>query len=56
MGALRQATKWASATVDAVLRPDAGITVLIYHRVGRRTSVEVDLPADRFAEQLHEAP
>ncbi|MCB1262570.1 MAG: polysaccharide deacetylase family protein [Acidimicrobiales bacterium] len=52
MGALRQATKWASATVDAVLRPDAGITVLIYHRVGRRTSVEVDLPADRFAEQL----
>ena len=52
MGALRQATKWLSAAVDVVARPAAGVTVLIYHRVGRRTDVEVDLPAELFAEQL----
>lgn len=33
-------------------RPAAGTTVLIYHRVGGGTRDELDLPAERFVEQL----
>ena len=35
-------------------RPPPGLVVLIYHRVGRRTPVEVDLPLDLFADQIAE--
>lgn len=52
MSTARTAIKAAAAAVDTVHRPPAGLVVLIYHRVGRRTAVEVDLPAARFAEQL----
>src|SRR3954465_4278290 len=52
MSAARTAIKVASAAVDTVRRPAAGLVVLIYHRVGRRTSVEVDLPTALFAEQM----
>jgi peptidoglycan/xylan/chitin deacetylase (PgdA/CDA1 family) len=38
--------------VDTVRKPAPGLVVLIYHRVGRRTDVEVDLPVSLFAEQL----
>ncbi len=44
--------KGAAATVDLIRRPPAGLVVLIYHRVGRRTPVEVDLPTELFAEQM----
>lgn len=44
--------KGAAAAFDLVRRPSPGLVVLIYHRVGRRTAVEVDLPAALFAEQL----
>ena len=52
MGAARTAIKVTSAAVDTVRRPAPGLVVLIYHRVGRRTPVEVDLPTSLFAEQM----
>ena len=44
--------KAVAAGRDVIAAPVAGITVLIYHRVGRRTSMEVDLPAGVFADQI----
>ncbi len=52
MSAARTAIKVTSATLDTVRRPAPGLVVLIYHRVGRRTPVEVDLPTSLFAEQM----
>jgi peptidoglycan/xylan/chitin deacetylase (PgdA/CDA1 family) len=52
VSAARTAVKVTSAAVDTVRRPAPGLVVLIYHRVGRRTSVEVDLPTSLFAEQM----
>jgi peptidoglycan/xylan/chitin deacetylase (PgdA/CDA1 family) len=52
VGAARTAIKVTSAAVDTLRRPAPGLVVLIYHRVGRRTSVEVDLPTTLFAEQI----
>ena len=52
MGTARSAIKVTSAALDSVRRPAPGLVVLIYHRVGRRTPVEVDLPAALFAEQM----
>lgn len=40
--------------MDTLRRPPPGLVVLIYHRVGRRTKVEVDLPTGLFAEQIAE--
>jgi peptidoglycan/xylan/chitin deacetylase (PgdA/CDA1 family) len=44
--------KAAAGAADAVKPPPAGITILLYHRVGARTAVEVDLPVELFAEQM----
>ena len=44
--------KVTAAALDTVHRPPAGLVVLIYHRVGRRSPIEVDLPVSLFAEQL----
>jgi peptidoglycan/xylan/chitin deacetylase (PgdA/CDA1 family) len=44
--------KATAAAADVVRRPPTGLVVLIYHRVGRRTSVEVDLPLDLFEQQM----
>ncbi len=52
MGVARTALKVAASGVDTVRRPPAGLVVLIYHRVGRRTAIEVDLPVSAFAEQM----
>ncbi len=52
MGAARTLVKATAAAVDTVRRPPAGLVVLIYHRVGRRTAIEVDLPLSAFAEQI----
>lgn len=49
---LQHALKFASATVDNVRRQPTGVVVLIYHRVGRRSSLEVDLPTSLFEEQM----
>jgi peptidoglycan/xylan/chitin deacetylase (PgdA/CDA1 family) len=48
----RSALKTTAAAFDLVTRPASGLVVLIYHRVGRGTPVEVDLPVSLFAEQM----
>ena len=48
----QQAVKFIAATVDRARSPRAGAVILIYHRVGRRTTLEVDLPTSLFDEQM----
>ena len=48
----RGALKRAAAAHDLVRRPQSGLVVLCYHRVGRRTTSRVDLPAGLFEEQM----
>ncbi len=51
-GAVKGATRAVAKAVDRLHPPRAGLTILIYHRVGGRTSTTVDLPTAQFAEQL----
>jgi peptidoglycan/xylan/chitin deacetylase (PgdA/CDA1 family) len=52
LGAIAQrAVKLTAAAADR-LSQRRGLVVLIYHRVGRRTDVSVDLPSDLFRAQL----
>lgn len=44
--------KATAAAYDLVRPAGAGLAVLIYHRVGGRTGVSVDLPRPLFAEQI----
>ena len=44
--------KAGAAAFDLLRPPPRGLVALIYHRVGRRTAVEVDLPVELFAEQI----
>lgn len=46
------AVKRMAAGVDRITPSRPGVVVLLYHRVGRRSSVEVDLPRSLFAEQM----
>ena len=49
---VRRTVKVASAAADR-LRPDvAGVVILLYHRVGGGSSLEIDLDAARFDEQI----
>jgi peptidoglycan/xylan/chitin deacetylase (PgdA/CDA1 family) len=48
----RRAVKSVAELADRVRRPRRGIVVLIYHRVGRSSSMEVDLPTGLFDEQM----
>lgn len=48
----RTVVKLAAAGWDVVDRPPRGVVVLIYHRVGARTAVDVDLPTDVFERQI----
>jgi|SRR5579872_490938 len=48
---VQELVKWTAAAADTFRRP-GGLVVLIYHRVGRHTTVSVDLPRALFAEQL----
>jgi peptidoglycan/xylan/chitin deacetylase (PgdA/CDA1 family) len=50
--AVGRAVKITAATIDRVRTPSVGVVVLLYHRVGRRSSSEVDLDAAIFAEQM----
>ena len=43
--------KGAAAAADTVRRPARGAVVLIYHRVGAGSGLELDLPVDLFAAQ-----
>jgi peptidoglycan/xylan/chitin deacetylase (PgdA/CDA1 family) len=44
--------KAGAAVPGVVRRPPPGLVVLIYHRVGARSGLEVDLPREAFAEQM----
>src|ERR1700722_5241928 len=48
----RGALKRAAAAHDLVRRPQPGLVVLCYHRVGSRTASRVDLPSWLFEEQV----
>ncbi len=50
----RRIVKVAAETVDHVRADHPGVVVLIYHRVGRRTSQSVDLPVEEFDDQMAE--
>jgi len=50
--ALQHAVKAAAAATDALRRPAPGVVVLIYHRVGGGSGLEVDLSVERFDEQM----
>jgi peptidoglycan/xylan/chitin deacetylase (PgdA/CDA1 family) len=52
IGAGRQAVKVLAAAVDAVSPPGSGLVVLLYHRVGRRAEIEIDLPVSLFEAQV----
>lgn len=47
-----RAVKTLAAAADQVWAPRRGVVVLIYHRVGRRTDIEVDLPQSLFDDQM----
>ena len=44
----RVAVKAAAGAVDLIARPDDGVSILAYHRVGRHTRSQVDLPVARL--------
>lgn len=48
----RQGVKCVSAAVDVVRRPASGVVVLIYHRVGGGSDLQIDLPVDAFRRQV----
>jgi peptidoglycan/xylan/chitin deacetylase (PgdA/CDA1 family) len=50
--AWRRALKRAAEAHDLIRRPQRGVVVLCYHRVGRRSSARIDLPAWLFDEQM----
>lgn len=52
MGVAKSAVKRGADAIDFVSRPPSGLTVLIYHRVGRRSPTEIDLAPALFDEQM----
>ena len=46
--------KWVAAGVDVLRSRPNGVTVLAYHRVGARSSIENDLPRSLFLRHLEE--
>ncbi len=48
----RQALKWVAASADRLRPGPPGVVVLIYHRVGGDSGLELDLAPDRFAAQM----
>ena len=51
-GLAKQALKWSAVAVDTIRRPPRGVVVLIYHRVGRRSALDVDLAVADFTRQM----
>jgi peptidoglycan/xylan/chitin deacetylase (PgdA/CDA1 family) len=49
---IRTAVKITAAAVDRLRPPRRGVVVLIYHRVGGRSGLSVDLPIELFEEQM----
>jgi peptidoglycan/xylan/chitin deacetylase (PgdA/CDA1 family) len=52
MPALKSIVKRTAAVADRVAPPPAGVTILIYHRVGGGSDSDVDLPVEQFEQQL----
>jgi peptidoglycan/xylan/chitin deacetylase (PgdA/CDA1 family) len=52
MGSASAALKRAAVVHDRLRPAPVGVTILIYHRVGARTSTSVDLPTALFDEQM----
>ena len=52
MSALKSIVKRGAAVADRVTPPPAGVTILIYHRVGGGSDSDVDLPVEQFERQL----
>jgi peptidoglycan/xylan/chitin deacetylase (PgdA/CDA1 family) len=52
MSALKSIVKRTAAAADRVAPPPAGVTILIYHRVGGCSDSDVDLPVEQFEQQL----
>ncbi len=50
----RRVVKVAAEVADLARPARPGVVVLIYHRVGRRTSQSVDLPVEQFDDQMAE--
>ena len=50
--AVKQGLKWSAHAFDRLRPPARGVTVLIYHRVGGRTPLDVDLPSPTFEAQM----
>ena len=48
----KRALKFSVAAIDRVWAPPRGVVVLIYHRVGGRSTLDVDLPVDEFTAQI----
>jgi peptidoglycan/xylan/chitin deacetylase (PgdA/CDA1 family) len=51
-GLALQAVKWSAASADRLVPPPRGVVLLQYHRVGRRVPLEIDLPLERFEDQM----
>jgi peptidoglycan/xylan/chitin deacetylase (PgdA/CDA1 family) len=49
---VRRTVKVASAAADRLRPPVEGVVILLYHRVGGGSSLEIDLDAARFEEQI----
>jgi peptidoglycan/xylan/chitin deacetylase (PgdA/CDA1 family) len=49
---LARGVKTLAVTADRVRGPRRGVVVLIYHRVGAGSGLQVDLPVDLFAAQM----
>lgn len=52
MGLARSTVKVSAVAADVLRGPRRGLVVLIYHRVGGRTAMQVDLPRDVFEDQI----
>jgi peptidoglycan/xylan/chitin deacetylase (PgdA/CDA1 family) len=48
----QRVVKTSAAAADRLRHPTPGIVVLIYHRVGAGSGLEIDLPVDLFDEQM----
>jgi peptidoglycan/xylan/chitin deacetylase (PgdA/CDA1 family) len=48
----QRVVKTSAAAADRFRHPSPGVVVLIYHRVGAHSGLEIDLPVDLFDEQM----
>jgi peptidoglycan/xylan/chitin deacetylase (PgdA/CDA1 family) len=51
-GAIARVVKVSAAGFDLLRRPRRGIVLLLYHRVGARSDLEIDLPTELFRRQI----